>query len=70
MLKLFKTGQRVTDLENRSLIVISNMHWKPDADLVRVLIEDSTRTELVPSKQLKPRPIADQYPALGGSYGQ
>jgi hypothetical protein len=70
MLKLFKTGQRVVDLNDRSLLVISNMHWKPDSDLVRVMVEDSTRFELIPSKQLTSKSQAEQYPALGGSYGQ
>ena len=69
MLNLFQTGERVVDLNNRSLLVLTNMHWKPESDLVRVMIENSTRVELIPSKQLTPRPTAQQYPALGGSYG-
>ena len=68
MLSLFKTGERVVDLNDRSMLVISNMHWKPDSDLVRVMVEDSTRFELIPSKQLTRRPEEEQYPAMGGCY--
>lgn len=70
MLNCFETGERVCDLNGRNCLVISQMHWKPDSDLVRVLIENSTRYELIPSKQLCSLSLSEQYPDLGGSYGQ
>ena len=70
MMNLFTVGERVSDADGRIAMVISQMHWKPKADLVRVRLDNSTRYELIPSNQLIALPSSEQYPALGGTYGE
>ena len=67
-LNVFKTGHRVIDLDGRISLVISQMHWRPESDLVLVQLDNTTRTELLPSKQLELLPTDEQYPAHGGQH--
>ncbi len=53
-----------------ALVVGRPEYYTPRAKLVRIKYENSTRYEYMISTQLQELPIEEQYPALGGTYGQ
>ena len=65
-----KIGLRVRVRSNNmtALIVGNPEYYTPRAKLVRIKYENSTRYEHMINNQLDALPMADQYPALGGSY--
>lgn len=65
-------GLRVRVLTNglTALVVGRPEYYTPRAKLVRIKYENSTRYEYMISTQMERLPEAEQYPALGGTYGQ
>lgn len=63
-------GMRVLVLMNdkNALIVGKPEYYRPNVKLVRIKYENSTRFEYMISNQLRPLPVDQQYPALGGTY--
>ena len=53
-----------------ALVVGRPEYYTPRAKLVRIKYENSTRYEYMISTQLEELPTEEQYPALGGTYGQ
>lgn len=65
-----KIGLRVNHLINdmTALVVGNPEAYRPNAQLVRIKYENSTRFEYTTNNHLKPLPIEQQYPAHGGTY--
>ncbi len=65
-----KIGLRVKVRSNdlNALVVGNPEYYTPNAKLVRIKYEKSTRYEYMITKQLIALPQVDQYPALGGEY--
>ena len=59
---------RVQSNEMTALVVGRPEYYTPNAKLVRIKYENSTRYEYMIHNQLKALPQEEQYPALGGSY--
>ena len=65
-----KIGLRVRVKSNdmNALVVGRPEYYTPNAKLVRIKYENSTRYEYMINHQLDALPTEEQYPALGGSY--
>jgi len=65
-----KIGLRVKHLINdmTALVVGNPEAYRPNAKLVRIKYENSTRFEYTTNNHLIPLPIEQQYPAHGGTY--
>ena len=65
-----KIGLRVRCQTNgmTALIVGRPEYYTPNAKLIRIKFENSTRYEYMINHQLEALPSDEQYPALGGSY--
>ena len=65
-----KIGLRVRCASNgmTALVVGRPEYYTPNAKLIRIKFENSTRYEYMINHQLEPLPIDEQYPALGGSH--
>ena len=59
---------RVSDNGRTALVVGKPQTWTANSKLVNIKYEQSTRFEFVRSVAIEALPIAEQYPALGGSY--
>ena len=59
---------RVASNEMTALVVGDPEYYTPKAKLVRIKYENSTRYEYMINSQLDALPLADQYPAHGGTY--
>ena len=51
-----------------ALVVGRPEYYTPNAKLIRIKFENSTRYEYMINHQLEALPIEEQYPALGGSF--
>lgn len=65
-----KIGLRVRCQTNgmTALVVGRPEYYTPNAKLIRIKFENSTRYEYMINHQLEALPSDEQYPALGGSY--
>lgn len=70
--KDIKIGLRVKVSSNglNAIVVGNPEYYTPNAKLVRIKYENSTRFEYMISKQLSALSLQDQYPALGGSFSK
>ena len=59
---------RVSSNDMTALVEGKPEYYTPNAKLVRIKYENSTRYEHMINHQLTPLPADDQYPALGGTY--
>lgn len=65
-----KIGLRVRVASNNMTALVVGMpeYYTPNAKLVRIKYENSTRYEYMINHQLTALPVNDQYPALGGTF--
>lgn len=70
--KDIKIGLRVKVASNglNAIVVGNPEYYTPNAKLVRIKYENSTRFEYMISKQLSALSLQDQYPALGGNFSK
>jgi len=70
LVKDIKLGQRVVVNSNGmyALVVGTPEYYTPNAKLVRIKYEQSTRYEYVINHMIELLPLESQYPANGGSY--
>lgn len=61
-----RVKNRINDMT--ALVVGNPEAYRPNAKLVRIKYENSTRFEYTTNNHLEPLPQRLQYPALGGSY--
>ena len=68
--KDIQIGQRVRVIPNgmTALIVGRPEYYSPNAQLVRIKYEDSTRYEYMINPLIELLPQVDQYPAFGGTH--
>ncbi len=68
--KDIQIGQRVRVIPNgmTALIVGRPEYYSPNAQLVRIKYEDSTRYEFMINPLIELLPQVDQYPAFGGTH--
>jgi hypothetical protein len=59
---------RVSSNDMTALVVGKPEYYTPNAKLVRIKYENSTRYEYMINHQLTALPEEDQYPALGGTF--
>ena len=59
---------RVTTNDMTALIVGRPEYYTPRAKLVRIKYENSTRYEYMINNNLDLLPVAEQYPAFGGTH--